>query len=539
MIPRETLPLEFAATSPSPAPAPKVKRIGRPALRPVHVGTPSALPTATRRKSVWLAVHLHGWQLHATLMKLPSEERAALIEKPLAVVDDDRKATLVACNAIAHARGVRVGHSLNAAIALCADMQFLRRQPTAEIELLERVAYDCEKYTSFVSIEPPNELLLEVRGSFRLFGGIEGLLKVVSDDFAQRGLTAQFALAPTPQSALWFSRAARQPILVKPRELIPAIARLPVSFLLWPPDVELRLARFGVLTLGDLLRLPRGGVGRRIGYERLAELDFAVGRHKQVRKAHHNSQMYSDRVLLDFEIETTGLLSTIIETRLSRLARFLAKRTLATDCVHIDLLHRSTAITKVAIGLAAPTSDVAHIVKLMHEKLAQLVLPEPVREAVIRVERLQPQPAESRDLFARTAHAPAIANTEPQARLLEQLRSRFGEQGIRQIAPVADHRPECANDLEQAVVTTAHDAIDLPAQLAPRPLWLLAAPRSIRSSSRLAASIVSGPEMIDCGWWDGAPVDREYYVARSSRGARAWIYRDRASSQVFVHGLFG
>lgn len=533
MSARLTRPLE----SPTPARAPT--RIERPALRPIPATTPASIPTPRRRRAVWLAIHLHGWQLYATLMKLRRDEREILSQKPLAVVEDDRKATLVACNAIAHAQGVRVGHSLNAAIALCAEMQFLPRQPAAEVELLEQIASGCEKFTSFVSLEPPNELLLEVRGSFRLFGGIDGLLDAVRAEFEQRGLMAQVAFAPTPQSALWLSRVARQPIVVRPRELMPALARLPVSFLLWPAEIELRLARFGVLTIGDLLRLPRGGLARRIGYDRLAELDFAAGRHRQVRSHHRVAQTYNDRVLLDFEIETTGLMSTIIEARLARLARFLAKRTLATDCVCIDLLHREAALTPVVVGLAAPTSDVAHIVKLMHEKLAQLTLPAPVREAVIRVERLQPQPTQSDDLFARTAHAPAVASTEPQARLLEQLRSRFGEQGIRQLSPASDHRPEYANDSKRPSASAGSEPIALPAGLAPRPLWLLATPRVVRSSNRIASSIISGPEVIDTGWWDGSPVAREYFVARSPRGATAWLFRDRASSQICVHGLFG
>jgi protein ImuB len=181
----------------------------------------------------------------------------------------------------------------------------------------------------------------------------------------------------------------------------------------------------------------------------------------------------------------------------------------------------------------------AHVTKLMHEQLARVELPAPVVEAVIKVERLQPQPAGSRDLFDRSSCAPAIANTEPQARLLEQLRSRVGEQGIRQLVLAADHRPECASEMKPAAVGVASPRVSLPPELAPRPLWLLPTPRAMASSSRTAASIVSGPETVESGWWDGLPINRDYFVARSSRGALAWIFRDRASSQTFVHGLFG
>jgi protein ImuB len=244
-------------------------------------------------------------------------------------------------------------------------------------------------------------------------------------------------------------------------------------------------------------------------------------------------------VLLDFEIETTGLLSTIIEARFTRLARFLAKRTLATDRVHIDLWHREQPATSVAIGLAAPTSDMAHVTKLMHEQLARLALPAPVVEATIRVDHLQPQPTGSRDLFDRTSASPACADTEPQARLLEQLRSRLGEKAVQQLMLEADHRPECANEVRSAVIGERAKRSDLPAGLAPRPLWLLASPRAIASSSRLGSSILSGPEAIEGGWWDGLPIHRDYFVARSSRGALAWVFRDRGSTHSHVHGLFG
>ena len=533
------LPVPVPVTVPVPTPAPTPTRIETPVLRPVPPAAPAPVSTSTRRRSVWLAIHLRGWQLHATLMQLALHERESLNRQPLAVVEDDRRGTLVACNALAHARGVRAGHSLNAAIALCAEMQFLPRQPASETELLRQIATECDRYTPFVSLEPPNELLLEVRGSVRLFGGIDGLIERVRADFERHHLTTQLAMTPTPQSALWFSRAARQPIVVRPRQLVPSIATLPVSFLLWPAELELRLARFGVLSIGDLLRLPRAGLDRRIGHERLEELDRAVGRHRQVRRRHRVADLYSDRVLLDFEIETTGLLSTILEARFGRLARFLAQRTLATDKVHIVLHHRDAPATHVTIGLAAPTSDTAHVAKLMHEQLTRLELPAPVVEATIRVDRLLPQPSGSRDLFDRTAFSPASASTEPQARLLEQLRSRLGEHGIQQLALTADHRPECANDIRQASVNPQEREVRLPPGMARRPLWLLPTPRRIPPSRRMSASIVSGPEAIEGGWWDGLPVQRDYFVARSARGALAWIFRERSQAPMFVHGLFG
>jgi protein ImuB len=39
--------------------------------------------------------------------------------------------------------------------------------------------------------------------------------------------------------------------------------------------------------------------------------------------------------------------------------------------------------------------------------------------------------------------------------------------------------------------------------------------------------LLSGPERIETGWWDGAPAQRDYFIAQSAEGALVWIYRDR------------
>ena len=52
--------------------------------------------------------------------------------------------------------------------------------------------------------------------------------------------------------------------------------------------------------------------------------------------------------------------------------------------------------------------------------------------------------------------------------------------------------------------------------------------------------LLSGPERIETGWWDGREVLRDYFVARDERGVRLWIYRDRCEPHGwYLHGLFG
>jgi hypothetical protein len=52
-------------------------------------------------------------------------------------------------------------------------------------------------------------------------------------------------------------------------------------------------------------------------------------------------------------------------------------------------------------------------------------------------------------------------------------------------------------------------------------------------------TLVSGPERIESGWWDGGDMTRDYYIARAADGAQWWIYREcGALRRWFVHGCF-
>ncbi len=85
----------------------------------------------------------------------------------------------------------------------------------------------------------------------------------------------------------------------------------------------------------------------------------------------------------------------------------------------------------------------------------------------------------------------------------------------------------------------------------PRPLGLLGEPQplaAIRDAAGVVqrllhggqdVSLVSGPERIQSGWWDGGDVARDYYVARTADGAQWWIFRECAPARRwFVHGCF-
>ena len=484
-------------------------------------------------------MHFADLSLAAAYNAAPLDRRATLDTSAWAVIDDDRLKHVVACNERAWNYGIRPGHRMNAAIALCGSLTLISRDATAETRLLEHIASECLKYTSAVSMQPPNEVLLEVRGSFRLFGGPAALMERIQADLGGHNAGLQFALAPTARSAQWLARVSTTPRVCLPRELADTLGSLPIASLQWPLPVELQLTRYGVTTLGDLMRLSRKDLARRIGAGPVRELQQAMGRTTWLHRGWSTPPGYHHRVLLDFEIETTALLEKMLQRPLARLQRTLIGAARSIDELLITLKHRE-GCTPVAIRLQQATADTAHLATLLHEHLDRLVLRAPVREVVIDAPRLLVARPRNQSLAMDPATRSDVPSaSECKARLLEQLQSRFGANAIRALAVRAHHVPEraqCAETPSQG----SSAGLTLP-RLPRRPLWLLREPRPATREYRQGAfRIESSPETIETEAWEGASVRRAYYRARRQDGVACWIYRDLMSPQQwFVHGLFG
>src|ERR1700746_3365541 len=94
---------------------------------------------------------------------------------------------------------------------------------------LEQLATLAQRFTPRVSLAPPDGLLLEVAGSLRLFGGVEGLRHELSGECLRFQLRPVLAFAPTPLAALTAARAGEALVITDHALLVgrlPAPARV-------------------------------------------------------------------------------------------------------------------------------------------------------------------------------------------------------------------------------------------------------------------------------------------------------------------------
>src|SRR5882762_7078211 len=72
--------------------------------------------------------------------------------------------------------------------------------------VLQRLCLHAQRFTSFVSIELPNALLLEIKGSLKLFGPLERLHADIDACWRRLALQVNSAAAPSTLAALWLAR---------------------------------------------------------------------------------------------------------------------------------------------------------------------------------------------------------------------------------------------------------------------------------------------------------------------------------------------
>jgi len=508
--------------------------------RPVTVTpAPAAIPQAfgliscgnapvadATARELWLAAHFPRLPLEALLPMTDDARAAGVIEA------NDPRRCLIACNDRAARQGIAAGMGQNAALALMPGLELHERRPAAEAALLDRLARWALRFTPVVSIEPPCALLAEVRGSFDLFGGIMALCQRARAGLQAGGLQASVALAPTPRGALWLARAGSGIAAVRADAMPGLAARLPLACLHWPVDVIETLTGLGVRNVADLVRLPRDGFARRFGPTLQDELDEGLGRRRQPRRRHVVPERFDERLELPAEVGSTAELEPAAEWLLARLGAFLRARASGLSTLRVDLLHRQCLPTRIRLGLTRPSGHVGHLRELLRERLAQSRLPAAVTALRLRSGVLLPLSLRDAGLFEQGR----AADPEATARLLERLRARLGQDSVFGVCPVPEHRPERAWRIAEPGGVTPLPG-HWPASRPVRPLWMLAEPQSLEGWDGV---LVTGPERIETGWWDGHDVRRDYYVALTGSGVRLWIFRERPPGQNwFLHGVFG
>ena len=507
------------------------------------------------------------------------------------------------CNPAAVEAGIRLGMSEANAWSMAADLQVHARDLLREQQALQEAALWALHFTPQVALRSSLlgcGLIAEVAPSLRLFEGLQKLLAQLARGIAELGLQGAWASAPTATGAWLLAQSAPltpidaagvRPTLFLPGQSLADAAALydalPLRVLESAHAHLPTLTGIGCTSLGQLRRLPRGGVVRRFGKALLREVDRAYGNEVEAHCWFEAPQTIDLKLELPARVENTEALLFAARRLLLQLTGWLTARHAAVAGITLWLHHEparsrdasghassAACSTPVVIVLAAPSRDADHLGLLLRERLAHVTLVAPVVEIALVADNIAAQAAPNTELFATVA-----SDIEGIGRLIERLQSRLGTDAVRLLATSADHRPErshasalpsqrrmAARRATAGVGTTGraahagaagkgshddgtgpHPGNGMP--LCPmRPGWLLPQPlalltRQHRPFYQSPLILLAGPDRIETGWWDDALALRDYYIAENDRHVLLWIFKLRPDGQGpeedwFLHGFF-
>ncbi len=406
---------------------------------------------------------------------------------------------------------------------LALHFPYLALEERTEQASLKRLAAWCYQYSSQVCIAPQHDsLLLEVAASRRLFGDAVTMAKRITTELEQLGYRASCGIAPTPEAA---HLAARHGLHIHTAgDIRKSIGTLSIDNLNLQVASIRALQKMGFRTIAEVLRLPRKALARRLGLTVGDYLDRLLGHRPDPCKSFRPPDSFSAGMDLPDTEHTQGLIFPL-KRLVQELCGVLRARDRGIQVLQVRLqLDKGTETIRLTLHQA--TRSEPHLMLLLRERLERLQLLRPVCHIRLQVLHFLPCVAIQTSLLKEADGR----STEADSNVIERLQARLGTESVKGIKGLQDHRPEHSWSLRELDEPAAYTT------LPGRPAWLLPEPQRCRIDNY---RILTGPERIETGWWDGRDCRRDYFVVRDPNGSTMWAFHEyKPNPGWYLHGLF-
>jgi protein ImuB len=477
----------------------------------------------------------------ASILEAPPLVLVAKIDNALRLSAMDRKATSL---------GLTIGQPLANARAILPELKVMVANNPADLKLLTQIADWCDRFTPFVALDGPRHLLLDVTGVSHLFDGEQAMLDRIRNSLQAQGFAVRGALAGTAVAARALVRY-RDGIVIAPGGEEQAVKSLPVEALNLDTVTTHAFRRAGLKTVAQVASRKRSEIMARFGAATLTILDEALGivakpiTPRKPLPDYWQEQNFAEPVIAEEVIRIT------LKSLAISLSKIMERHGQGARHLEAVFFRADGMMRRLAIESGAPTRDPAIIDRLFREKLAMLSDPldpgfgfDLIRLCASRIEGLDAGIM----VFEGAAHDEAEISF-----LVDRLAARFGSHSIFRFHPHDTHIPEEAwravpaqhvkpSALPWRKIRKTKDAPRRPVRLFTRPepvdfttmhcfLW--------RKVQRVVTHC-EGPERIAMEWWrhETPQPARDYFRIEDSGGKRYWLYRNGATSQWFLHGVF-
>ncbi|WP_111641783.1 Y-family DNA polymerase [Marinimicrobium alkaliphilum] len=386
-----------------------------------------------------------------------------------------------------------------------------------------------------ISLHPPAGLWLKLKAMRRLYPDLRVYWAALAEQLETLRDEQGYHYAPgaTPLAARLLALTGYNHWPASAEPLNEALAACPLVYTDLSDKVQTQCRRLGLTGVGELSAMPLKALARRFDSQSVHYIGRLTGQLKHPLAFYQPEDQFAETLDLYYEVSLSDRLMAPIDTLLAKLESFLRRRDSAVQQLTLQLWLRDQPPERLQVGAAEGLYRVDDWHTLLALSLTEKPLAAPVYALGLYADRLCPQQGSSQDLLA------GRRNRQSAAQLVNVLQARLGRAAVQQCSCANEHRPEYVSSTRPALTPEA--TAPLPDTRALRPTLLLPKPQALAQ----APDIIHGPERITTGWWDGALVVRDYYVARrrDSRepGQWCWVYRIPNSAERhrwYLHGYF-
>lgn len=479
---------------------------------------------------------------------------------PVVVIDEDRpQGTILAACERARSAGVLVGQRYAHALSLCRGLR-ARVVPPEQIEAaITELRATLHGLSPLVEPGEPGTFWLDGEGLERVFSdlggrGPEGTAwgMAIGQAATRLGYHGAVVVGFSRFATYAIARATRHGVTVLRGDADEraAASAVPLARLDVDPKLRDALGRLGVTSVGQMVRLPGGGILERFGREAHRLYQLAAGERWDPVVPRAPPEAPDERVLLDDEDDDVDRLVFVIKPALDRLLDRLAARGRALTALHLELSLKhavgNVELRADCIKPAGPTLDGRALLRLVHLRLTGMPPVSPINAVRVWADDV----AATREQLALFASRPR-RDLRAADEALSKLRAELGDDAIVRAVLREGHLPEASFGWERLVHVVAASAEarqvrPLVRRLLARPRQLPPQGRQVRDDGWLLSGLeqgavvrIVGPYVVSGGWWageGGSAVQREYHFAELRRGDCLWVYYDRNRRRWFWQG---
>ncbi|MFL6200446.1 MAG: hypothetical protein ACJ76J_14810 [Thermoanaerobaculia bacterium] len=497
-------------------------------------------------------IYLPLFPLAARLRSEPELVREAVV----VTEGNGNAARVVAGTRLAREAGVKPGHTLPQARALCPKLVARPRDEECERAAQEALLEVAEAFSPRVEDAGDGVAYVDIEGLERHFKSESPELELGRSLVAaadKAGLPARVGIASSKLAARVAAGLPDSPVIVPEGEEAAFLAPLPLARL--APEVEIAstLEQWGVRSIGDFARLPKERVASRLGRTGRELHATARGMDSRPLIPRELPPVFHEGTNLEWPLVSLEPFLFVGRAALERLCERLESAGLACQRLGIELRLEPDGHQARTIDLPAPTRDVKTLLTLVKLNLEETQPGAPVAGFTFLAWPDRPREAQL------SLYGPAAISPDKLATTLARLFALLGPDRVGSPRPVDGHRPERFSLVEYTPPPPPEVRREpragrglLAVRVLRPPLGLEVIsddqqPVEVRtlvqdeSEKRPRVEgrvkVASGPWGLEEGWWTEEPTGRDYWDVELTGGIYR-IYRDRASGEWFADGIY-